>query len=509
MRRRTLLIRAVMNAMVVRVSKEVAMPFRFANPIRALSSASRTAAVRRVSSSLLLLGAVLTTVSLHAQQTSTPVSSTDQHTIQMLLQRIDRLEARVAQLEEQRQAPLQPQVVKQEVATLTPPPDHITATPPMAAPSEHPAHGPAMPSPVAQQGADSEQHVEPDVSNPEPERMDMSKTLLRMRGFGDVSFNGADQKGSTTSFSLGQLNLFVTSDISEKFKFLGEVVFEAGPDNFYNVPGGDRNHFSVDVERYLLQYSYNDYFNLAVGRYHTAIGFYNTAYHHSTWFQTTTGRPLLFQFEDTGGILPIHNVGVSATGRIPSGPLGLHYVAEIGNGRASRTPLDEEPVQNEIDENNHKAFNLALFSRPTAIRGLQLGFSGYHDLLTPIVQPTAIGETILAAHAIYMVPNFEWLSEALVVRHSPVGSSRVFSTPAFYTQISKRFGSYRPYFRYQYINAPNSEPIFPDIRLRAGPSVGLRYDASESVALKLQYDYTALRQQSAVNALTMQLGFTF
>jgi hypothetical protein len=497
-----------MNAVVVRVSEEVAMPFRFANPIRALSSASRIAAVRRVSFSLLLLGAVLTTASLQAQQSTTAVSTTDQQTIQMLLQRIDRLETRVAQLEAQRQTPLQPQVVKQEVATLTPPPDHITATPTIPAPPEHAGHGPAMPSPVAQQGADSEQHVEPEVANPEPERMDMSKTLLRMRGFGDVSFNGADQKGSTTSFSLGQLNLFVTSDISEKFKFLGEIVFESGPDNFYEVPSGRKNEFGVDVERYLLQYSYNDYFNLAVGRYHTAIGFYNTAYHHSTWFQTTTGRPLLFQFEDTGGILPIHNVGVSASGRIPSGSLGLHYVAEIGNGRASRSPLEDEPVQNEVDENNHKAFNLALFARPEAIHGLQFGFSGYHDLLTPLAQPP-VGETILAAHGVYMVPNFEWLNEVVLVRHSPQDSSRVFNTTGFYTQISKRWGSYRPYFRYQYINAPNNEPIFPDVGLRAGPSVGLRYDAAESVALKFQYDYNQLRNQPGVNALTLQLGFTF
>jgi hypothetical protein len=108
-----------------------------------------------------------------------------------------------------------------------------------------------------------------------------------------------------------------------------------------------------------------------------------------------------------------------------------------------------------------------------------------------------------------MLPNFEWLNEVVLVRHSPEGTSRVFNTPGFYTQISKRFGSYRPYFRYQYINAPNSEPIFPDVGLRAGPSVGLRYDAAESVALKLQYDYNTLRAQPGVNALTLQLGFTF
>ena len=455
------------------------MQFRTFAPIRPQRVPAGQTIVRPAL--LLLLGVLWNTPPLCAQQAETASADTDKQTIQTLLQRIERLEARVTQLEAARQTSTQPQAAG-------------------VSPTQAPA--------LSTSSVEAEPRPEQEAEHTEPERMDMSKTLLRMRGFGDIAFHGSNQAGSTTSFSLGQLNLFVTSDISEKFKFLGEIVFEGGPDNIYGITGGEINKFSVDLERYLLQYSHNDYFNLSVGRYHTAIGFYNTAYHHSTWFQTTTGRPLLFEFEDRGGLLPIHNVGVSATGRIPSGSLGLHYIAEVGNGRHSRTPLAAEPVQNEIDENTHKAFNLALFARPTAVQGLQLGFSAYRDLLTPLASP-GVGETILAAHAVYQIPNFEWLNEALLIRHSPLGTARVFDTPAFYTQLSKRFGSYRPYFRYQYINASSSEPIFPDVRLRAGPSVGLRYDASEAVALKLQYDYTALRQQPATNALTLQLGFTF
>ncbi len=438
---------------------------------------------------LLALGILMSAPCLQAQG-ATSAAGSDQQTIQMLLQRIERLEARVAQLEG-----THTEGARMETANS-------------ALPATHPPTGPAAGPATAPQTTAQLPEPEQETEHLEPERMDLSKTLLRMRGFGDITFHGSDQKGSTNSFSLGQLNLFVTSDISEKFKFLGEIVFESGPDNFYNVPGGRRNEFAVDVERYLVQYSYNDYFNLAAGRYHTAIGFYNTAYHHSTWFQTTTGRPLLFQFEDNGGILPIHNVGLSASGRIPSGPLGLHYVAEIGNGRASRNPLNEEPVQNEVDENNYKAFNLALFARPESIRGLQVGFSGYHDKLMPMGQPR-VDETILAAHAVYMAPKFEWLNEVVLVRHSPEGTSQVFNTPAFYTQIAKRFGSYQPYFRYQYINGSDREPIFPDVRRIEGPSAGVRFDASESVALKLQYDYHLERHQPASNALSLQLGFTF
>jgi len=409
----------------------------------------------------LLLAQLLLTDRVQAQQAT--AADADKQTIQMLVRRIDQLEARVAQLE--------------------------SGKPPAAVPSE-PAPAPTGAPAAAEPESAPAEHTE-------PERMDMTKTLLRIRGFGDVTFHGDSRRGDTTSFTLGQLDLFVTSDISEKFKFLSEIVFEAGRDNA----------FGVDLERYLLQYSPNDYFNVSVGRYHTAIGYYNTAYHHSTWLQTATGRPFLFQFEDGGGILPVHNVGISATGLIPSGRLGLHYVAELGNGRASSSPK-AEPVQNAVDENNGKSFNLALFVRPTAIQGLQAGFSVYHDGLKPTDLPE-ISETIFAAHAVIVHPNFEWLNEALLIHHAPDGTSRAFDTPGFYTQFSKRFGAYRPYFRYQYVNASDAEPVFPEVGLRHGPSVGLRFDPSESVALKLQYDYTALRHQPATNGLGFQLGFTF
>ena len=418
---------------------------------------SQQAAVR----GLVFLVPMIITGIISAQDTNS--TDSDKQTIQLLVKRIDQLEARLAQLESARST--------------------------TAGPTSEPA--PVTPTLIAASEPESAEE------RAEPERTDVSKTLLKIRGFGDVTFHGDTRKGDTTSFTLGQLDLFVTSDISEKFKFLSEIVFTAG----------QNNAFGVDVERYLLQYSPNDYFNLSAGRFHTAIGYYNTAYHHSTWLQTATGRPFLFQFDDSGGILPIHNIGLSATGLIPSRGLGLHYVAEIGNGRASLTP-QANPVQNAVDENNGKAFNLGLFARPTAIRGLQAGISVYHDGRTPVGLPE-ISETIVAAHAVLIRPSFEWLNEALLIRHAPSRSSQVFETPGFYTQVSRAFGAYRPYFRYQYVNASDAEPLFPEVGLRHGPSVGLRYDPSEWVALKLQYDYTVFRHEASTNALGLQIGFTF
>jgi hypothetical protein len=459
---------------------------------------------KRVGGRLAILGflAILCGSALCAQQAGDgPVA--DKETLLLLMKRIDQLEARVKQLEAERQQPGAANLATSATPVSSPMARDEVAAAPTRTNSSAAA---SSTSQAAPQGAQESEQTQSD--NVMAERMDVSKTLLRIRGFGDISLHGDTQKGDTTSFSLGQLDLFVTSDVSDKFKFLSEIVFEAGPNNFYGVVGGSENSFGVDIERYLLQYSYNDYFNISAGRGHTAIGYYNTAYHHSTWLQTTTGRPFLFDFEDHGGILPIHTVGVTASGLIPSGKLGLHYVAEVGNGRESRDPLVDEPVQNEVDDSNHKAFNLAAFARPEAIPGLQTGFSVYRYILSPANAPS-IGETILAAHAVLIRPKYEWLNEAVLDRHAIKGTSAVFNTPAFYTQVSRQFAAFRPYFRYQYVNVANNEPVFPDVALRHGPSLGLRFDASESVALKFQYDYTFLRDKPGVTGLNLQLGFTF
>ncbi len=457
---------------------------------------------------------------LRAQQAGAP-TVVDNGTMQLLLKRIDQLEARVKQLEAERQPAITsdlsvaraPSNPSGPLAGMDGPlvsASSMQGSVSAQGPSQEndPSRAAALQNAVAQTASSPSDPEQSQSDNAMMERMDVSRTLLRIRGFGDISLHGSTQKDATTSFSLGQLDLFVTSDVSERFKFLSEIVFEAGPTNIYGTYTGEPNSFGVDIERYLLQYSHNDYFNISAGRVHTAIGYYNTAYHHSSWLQTTTGRPFLFDFEDHGGILPIHTVGVSVSGQVPSGSLGLHYVAEVGNGRASRVPLVEEPVQNEIDDQNRKAFNVALFARPEAIPGLQAGLSFYRDILAPLHEPR-VGESILAGHIILERPKYEWLNEALLDRHTVQGTSLAYNTPGFYSQISKQFGAYRPYFRYQYVNAPSNDPIYPDVQLQAGPSAGVRFDASESVALKFQYDYTFLRNQPGVNELELQLGFTF
>lgn len=320
---------------------------------------------------------------------------------------------------------------------------------------------------------------------------------VRFHGFADVKYYASDRPGQKNTFGLGELDFFVTSQLSEDVSLLDENVVSADSENA----------FGFEVERLLLQYTPSDYFNVAVGRSHTAIGWYNNAYHHGTWFQTATDRPFVFNFEDNEGLIATHNVGISISGLIPSGRLGLHYVAEVGNGR--NYTKGQESVQTVRDNNDHKAINVALFARPSRWPGLQAGVSVYHDLLTTDGLPD-ITQTIFCGHAIYSTPAFEWLNEALLFRHEAAGV--VHYTPAFYTQLAKQFGKFRPFVRYQYLNAPVADPLFSYLGLagvRHGPSVGLRYDFTDLTTIKLQYDHYFEPGNTTVNQFTAQVGFTF
>lgn len=323
---------------------------------------------------------------------------------------------------------------------------------------------------------------------------------LQIRGFNDLNFISFQDGQRPNAFTIGQLDLFLSSRLNPQVNVIGELVIEAGDDNVVG----------VDLERMLLQYSPNDMLSIGAGRYHTAIGYYNATYHHGNWFQSAIGRPFIFRFEDEGGILPVHGVGLTAQGEIPSGRGGLRYLAEVSNGRTSRSP-NEEAVQTVGDENGHKAVNVGVVARPAWVPGLQAGFSVYRDRLRP-AERSSIAETIMAVHVVYVVPAFEQLNEVIVIRHVPADTGHALTTTSFYTQVGPRLGRFRPYVRFEYLDSPetDADPTFNAVAGRSyGPSLGVRFDAVAAVALKLQYDRFTGPIRNQTNGLTAQLAFTF
>lgn len=329
---------------------------------------------------------------------------------------------------------------------------------------------------------------------------------LQVRGYFDFNFGVGTNSNPLifplgapphSTFQMGEFDLMTSSKLSDRLTFMSEIV----------VGSDSSNSMAVDIERYLLAYKASKYFEASFGRYHTSMGYYSTAFHHGTWFQSATGRPFMYFFEDSGGLLPVHSVGASLTGLVPgTGSLGLHWVAEIGNGRSS-SKLNAQ-VQNFYSDRNHKSYNLAAYIAPDWLRGLQVGGSYYRDRIAPPGLPAA-GQTIGSFYAVYVTPTWEFMNEGVLLRNRIEDGGPTFNTPLAYTQLSRKFGPWRPYFRYQYVNSPPNDPINVYTGRYMGPSVGLRWDFSEYAAFKLQYNRLDQRSMKPGNGLNAQLGFTF
>ncbi|MGH9479843.1 MAG: hypothetical protein ACRD1A_11475, partial [Terriglobales bacterium] len=176
---------------------------------------------------------------------------------------------------------------------------------------------------------------------------------LAIQGFADLDFSAQDHRGErvgtatgftppgeSSGFSLGQFVLHFAGQLSPRVSYFAEVSWTAGA-----------NGFTTTLERSVLRYDFNDNFKISVGRYHTPIIYWNTAYHHGLWLQTTISRPELIQFG--GRLIPVHFVGMLAQGTVPqSGSLNLQYDVGIGNGRNDSIG---EPG-NAGDANNNRAW---------------------------------------------------------------------------------------------------------------------------------------------------------
>lgn len=291
---------------------------------------------------------------------------------------------------------------------------------------------------------------------------------VQIRGFGDFAYK--KEPGEPAAFTFGQFDAFVTATISERVSVLIEAVAESGHDN----------HIGIDLERAFVRYTVSDLFRVGLGRYHTSIGYYSTAYHHGMWFQTAATRPELFAFEDDGGPLPVHQVGLLMDGRIRSGAAGLRWFAEVGNGRTDHVGTE---VQNASDSNSHKALALTLTSQPAGVRGLTLGASYYTDRYThePGVE---VREHIASAFAVLMRHDVEWLGEVARIQHQGT-VDLLGSTWAGYAQAARKVGPVKPFGRFEYFKATGMDQIEAG---KNGPTVmvGVRRELAPRASLKIQ-----------------------
>lgn len=306
---------------------------------------------------------------------------------------------------------------------------------------------------------------------------------LSIYGFGDIDYDAtwedADEGGNqdTNNYALGDLDLFLTSQIAERLNFLAENLFEFEDDGSVN----------VEVERLLLKYDYADWLRAEAGRGHTALGYWNLHFHHGKWLQTTIDRPLLFAFEDEGGILPVHFVGVQVSGDVDLGGPSLFYAAAMANGRGDINDF----VQNVEDENQSKAFVFMTTLHPTGIEQLGIGASSYFDRIPRNPdQPgrdQKIDEGIFGGHLNYTEDPWELLVEGQAIRHdSDVGDWWDYGA---YAQIAYVVGRLKPYYRFDWLKIDPNDRYYQGlegVEDTKQHTLGLRFDWTTFAATKIE-----------------------
>jgi hypothetical protein len=327
---------------------------------------------------------------------------------------------------------------------------------------------------------------------------------MRLTGFSDLNFSATDQRGAKSGFNEGQFILHISSALGARVNYFGELSFTARTDAGTGSPAAPG--FNVEIERSIVRFDQSDKLKISFGRYHTPINYWNTAYHHGSWLQTSISRPEMTQFG--GSFIPVHFVGTLAEGELPMGGLNLNYNLGIGNGRSSVISRSGDFG----DINNNRAWLVNLFVKPDMLYGLQAGGSVYRDKISNVAGD--FREWITSGHLVYARDNFELIGEVANVHHLPLGLAPVAANSvAWYAQTAYRLPwlerLWKPYYRFEYIHIPKSDVLFRVVPGERASVIGLRYDAASFVAIKLEYRNTARPGLPNVNGAFAQTSFVF
>jgi hypothetical protein len=312
--------------------------------------------------------------------------------------------------------------------------------------------------------------------------------------FGNVDLNALAPSNQNSAFRHGALDLFLTSQLSERWTGLVEVLIETIADTLI-----------TDIERYQIAYDHAEWLRLTAGRVHSPLIRWNIAHHHGLFLQTTIDKPAMTRSEDSGGLWPVHYVGALVSGRL-SNALGLTYTAGVGNGRG----LDAFEVQINNDRNSRKAFLVGLGLVPPDLAGLDIGVTAYFDRVPWTVSP--LQEQDLMISASYVAHGIELRGEYGILNFERSDNDEDFDTRGWYVLISKslpgRLENLRPYAMVDRLERANGLPFIQHVPDQSAWIGGMRYDFNTAVAVKADYRSQRLGSADRDGLVRFQLAFS-
>ena len=311
-----------------------------------------------------------------------------------------------------------------------------------------------------------------------------------LHGFGDVGGLVTNAKDRRKGFTVGSLDFYLTPDFGANVRGLAELNFEVNSE-------GD---LDVDLERFQLGYAFGDYATAWLGRFHTPFGYFNTAFHHGTQIQTAVRRPQFLDFEDKGGVLPVHTVGLWGTGGVALGDGKLTYDLYVGNAATI--------------EDGTLNMNMAGLTRFRPSFGTTVGYTfrgaleglkaGLHWLRGDVQSLTLNNKTALnitGGYLVYPEEPWEFMTELYRFDNKDLtGKSGTHGSWATFGQLARTFGRWTPYGRAEWTNLNQRDPYFRDLetgRSYVRGALGIRYDLTNRAALKLELRRTRTKEASS------------
>jgi hypothetical protein len=308
------------------------------------------------------------------------------------------------------------------------------------------------------------------------------KDRTKIRGFMHVEGQYNDGNDET-DFSLGEQDLFITSDITDKISFLGESVFKFSSTS--------SSKFTVGLERAVLKYNYKGNHSFVAGKFHTPVNYWNDSYHHGRLFFPTAWRPELFNKK----IIPIHMTGMGLQGANLT-KLKFGYNLMVGNGRGSTDVADD---------NKEKSYVIAVHAKP--INGFRVGVSAYLDEITQN-DSVNINQALYSGSLAYFKGKFEFLVEGT---YGLNGTDSIADqvTLAGYAYVGFRIKDMIiPYFRADYLQYDDQEMYFNGAKTNTYVG-GIRYEISYLSVVKLEFQHTKVEGSDKLNRVILQFAVGF
>ncbi len=296
-------------------------------------------------------------------------------------------------------------------------------------------------------------------------------------------------------------DLFFTADYRD-FRVLAEL--------FGEIDGTHGTH----LERFQVGWLPNSDLAVWLGRFHNPLGFWNTAYHHGGYLQTSVSRPAIIAFEHDRGILPIHISGLLVEKTINTAHSSWHYAIGLGAGPHLKEHLEAVDLPKLTDDPTKLVASFRLSWQPAKASDNQLGV--FISSATIPSKRLEIEKLKQQVGGIYTDWHFRAMriTGALFSVTSNIKQSNEHTKGSFinsYVQLESPWDSnWIPYGRLEKSMSDEADPYLNHMHnfIRDRELIGIRFDMTRHQSLKLEISEVHLAASNYSQA-TLQWSAVF